>query len=186
MGEEAGNTQRLVKILAVDDEETVLKLYERLIADLGHQVVLARTGGQAIDIINRECVDLVILDLKLPDIDGSQLLAMIKEKVPSAPVIIVTAHPTLESSIESIRAGGVYDYIIKPFGSDALQLVVRRAVERTILMSENKRLMHRLEVANLALAERVEQLEKIAGAALGYEGTISQLQERIKQLEDKK
>jgi DNA-binding NtrC family response regulator len=186
MSQEEIAAQRLIKILAIDDDETVLKLYQRLLADLGHPVVVARTGAQALEIINKENVDLVILDLKLPDVHGCELLGQIKEKLNNAPVIIVTAHPTLESSIESIRAGGVYDYIIKPFASDALQLVVRRAVERTILMSENKRLMHRLEVAHQALGERVEQLEKIAGTALGYEGTIAQLQERIKQLEEKK
>lgn len=179
------NSSREIKILAIDDEETIAKIYQGLIPGMGHRLVVARTGAQAMQRVSEEIFDLVILDLKLPDIDGHRLLAQIRDKIGTAPVIIVTAHPSIESSIAAIRAGGVYDYIIKPFGSDNLNLVVRRAIEKALLTGENKRLLKRLEVANQALTERVEQLESVASMAAGYESRIAALTERIKQLERK-
>lgn len=185
MSHEDMNLQRVIKILVVDDEDTVVKLYQKVISEMGHRVVVAKTGCEAMERINKENFDLIILDLKLPDIHGCKLLDQIKGKIGDAPVIIATAHPTLESSIAAIRAGSVYDYIIKPFGSDDLNLVIRRAVEKALLKNDNKRLLKRLEIANQALMERVEQLEKIATVALDYEGQIVELKVRIKQLEEK-
>jgi len=183
MDQEEIKLQKMVKILAIDDEETVAKLYQSLITEMGYTVVIAKTGKDAVARIDKESFDLVLLDLKLPDVHGCELLGQIKEKIGNAPVIIVTAHPTLESSIDAIRTGGVYDYIIKPFKADALKVVIRRAVEKALLTSENKRLLKRLEISNQVLGERVEQLEKVASVALSYEGKISELKEQIRQLE---
>lgn len=173
-----------MKILAVDDEESALKLYTSLLKEDGYDVATAQTGTQALAQIEKEHFDLVILDLRLPDVHGTELLKEIRERAEDLSIIIVTANPSLESSMEAVRAG-VYDYIIKPFSSKDLKMVVQRAIEKVRLTVENKRLLKKLEKTNAALTERVDELERFAKIATGYEETITELKGRMKELEEK-
>lgn len=173
---------RVMKILVVDDEQTTVKLYLKLLDEMGHKAVVAMKGEEAVEKVDKERFDLVILDLVLPDIHGSEVLRRIKDKLQGAPVVIVTANPSLESSIDAIKTGGVYDYITKPFGHEELSMVVRRAVEKAGLMTENRRLFNRLEATNKALTERVDQLEKCAHMAFDYDKKIKELENEIKKL----
>jgi len=172
-----------LKILAIEDEETSSVLYTNVLGQVGHEVMIVRTGTEAVQKINAETFDLIILDLKLPDTDGIDVLKRIKTQISWTPVVIITAHPSLESSIEAIRTGGVYEYLIKPFGHQQLLDAVNRALERAKLTLENQRLLKRLERTNQALTERVDQLEKFARIAEDYENKICELKERIRQLE---
>jgi len=167
------------KILAIDDDDTILKLYCSILGEEGYDIETASTGKEALKMISQDSFDLVFLDLKLPDISGTDVLKKIREKLEWAPVVVVTANPSLESSIEAIRAGGVYEYIIKPFGADNLKLAIRRALEKNEMMIENKRLMKRLERTNEALSERVDELEKFAKVTMDYEKEISDLKKKI-------
>ena len=175
--------QKDMKILAIDDEETALRLYQGVLREDGHKVDVAMTGQEGIDKVNQGNYDLIILDLKLPDIFGTDLLKKIVDKITWIPVIIITAHPSLESSIDAIRTGGVHEYIIKPFGAEDLKLAVRRVVEKNSLMIENQRLLTKLERANQALSQRVDELEKCARIAQNYEQKVEELQQKIKTLE---
>ena len=176
---------RKMKVLVVDDDEIAVKLYVNLLDNMGHRPVVAQTGKAAIEKALQIHFDLVILDLVLPDIHGIDVLKEIREYLRGAPVVIVTANPSLESSIDAIRAGGVYDYITKPFGQQDLKMVVARAIEKAALMTENKRLLKRLDATNQALTERVDQLEKFAHTAVGYVDKITELKNKIKDLEGK-
>ena len=177
--------QDKISILAVDDEAGTLKLYTSILKGDNYHLETASTGGEAIEKMRNEHFDLVLLDLRLPDIDGMQVLKEIQEKTDAVSVIIVTANPSLDSSIEAVRAG-VYDYIVKPFGSEDLKMVVSRAVEKVKLVIQNRRLSRKLEKTNKALVERVEELEKCAKIATSYEGQLEELTRRIKELEKKK
>jgi len=161
----------------------VIRLYQSILREDGHQVDIAMTGQAGIDKVNKGNYELIILDLKLPDIYGTELLKQIVDKIAWVPVIIITAHPSLESSIDAIRTGGVYEYIIKPFGAEDLKLAIRRVVEKTRLMIENQRLLKKLERANQALSQRVDELEKCARVAQNYEKRIEELQHKIRDLE---
>ena len=178
-------SKKSMRILAVDDDETIIKLYNNILKNMGHDIEVAYSGAEAIEKVAKESFDMFILDLILPDITGTELLKKIKEKIQGAPVIIVTANPTLESSMDAIKTGGVYDYIVKPFESKDLHSVIQRAIEKAELINENRRLWKKLEKANQALMERVNDLEKFAQVVIDYEGQINELKGKIENLEDK-
>jgi len=172
-----------LKVLAIEDEETSSTLYMNVLGQAGHEVVVVKTGGEAVEKIKAETFDLILLDLKLPDIDGIDVLKKVKNEIGWTPVVIITAHPSLDSSIEAIRTGGVYEYLVKPFGHQQLSDAIDRALDRARLTLENQRLLKRLQRTNQALTERVDQLEKFARVAEDYERKIDELKEKIKRLE---
>jgi len=183
MSDDSQEFLQKMSVLAIDDEDTTAKLYVSLFKEMGHNVVVAKTGSEVVDKVREQRFDLIILDLKLPDIHGNELLNQIQDKIEGAPVIIVTANPSLESSVEAIRTGGVYDYIAKPFDMKKLKMVVKRAVEKVSLTTENKRLLRKLEVTNKALSQRVDELESFAQEAVGYEGKLTGLAKQVKELQ---
>ena len=185
MDQQEPEAQKRMRILAVDDEETIVKLYNNILQNMGHDLVVAHSGAEATQKVAEQQFDLLILDLVLPDMTGIDLLKQIKEKIGEVPVVIVTAKPTLESSMDAIKTGGVYDYIVKPFESRELQEIIQKAVERAELINENRRLWRKLEKANQVLVERVNDLEKFAQVVVDYEGQIGELKTKIKKLEDK-
>jgi DNA-binding NtrC family response regulator len=125
-------------ILVVDDESLIRwTLAERLTAD-GHRVVEAETAKAAIGHFESG-VDLVLLDYKLPDSDGLQVLKTMKAQDPDVPVILLTAFSSIETAVEAMKQGA-YHYANKPFNLDELSLVVQKALETTQLRREVKAL----------------------------------------------
>ncbi|MBL7170479.1 MAG: response regulator [Candidatus Omnitrophica bacterium] len=168
-----------MNILAVDDEENVRNLYATVLGEEGYRVVTASSGAEAIEKVKKEELDLIILDLKMPDMHGTEVLREIREVIDGISVIIVTAYPSLESSIEAIKVG-VYDYIIKPFSPKQLRLVAKRVAEKIGLVREKERLLKKLEEKNKRLEENVDELENIANVAMIRE---KDLKNKIKELE---
>jgi DNA-binding NtrC family response regulator len=183
--ENAEKPKLKLKILAIEDDQTIIKLYQHILSNDGHRVISAMSGAEAIKKLKEEAFDLVCLDLKLPDMDGVELLKLIKRKVEWIPVIIVTANPTLESSVAAVNAGIVTEYIAKPFDTKELVLIVRQSVEKARLALENKRLLKRLENTNQALTERVQQLEEFAKDTVKMQDKISELNQYVRALEQK-
>ena len=105
------------RILIVDDEEVVRLSYLRILAGLNYNVHAAWTWHQVAQLLQQEPFDVVLLDLRMPDMNGIAVLKMIKECWPDAHVIIITGYPTLDSVKEAV-ALGVYDYLTKPVGPD--------------------------------------------------------------------
>jgi two-component system, NtrC family, response regulator AtoC len=121
-------------ILVVDDEQLIRwSLAERLRAD-GYDVVEAATGGEALERV-ADGVDLVLLDYKLPDIDGVRVLRTIKEGDPDILVILLTAFATIETAVEAMKIGA-YHFANKPFNLDDISLTVAKALETTQLRRE--------------------------------------------------
>lgn len=174
-----------MNFLAIEDDQTVIKLYEKFLAEEGHTLVSATTGADGIKKMDGGAYDLIFMDLKLPDMDGMDLVRRVKDKLEWMPVIIVTANPTLESSIEAVNIGIVTEYIVKPFDSQELVLVIDKAVEKAKLAIENKRLLKKLEISNKALTERVEELEDFAKMAVEYKEKVAKLNTHIQALQAK-
>ena len=175
--------KKKVSILAVDDEDEVRNLYATILSEEGYRVVTASRGGEAVEKAENEKFDLMLLDIKMPDMTGIDVLKKLKGKLEGTLVIIVTAYPSVESTIEAIRTG-VYDYIIKPFSPKDLRVVVRMAAEKGRLIGENKILVKKLEQANSELREKLYQLEKFTKIATGREERMAELKEKIRQLEE--
>ena len=129
----------LKHILIVDDEAPMRKNVCDLLSDKGYALSETGNGKDAIQKIKTEPVDLVLLDINLPEMDGLTALSKIKTYTPDLPVIIFTAYGTSERAIEAMKSGA-YDYIEKPFELDEFLLIVERALEFSKLVGEVKEL----------------------------------------------
>ena len=115
------------KILVVDDEDIVRTSCSRTLSPEGYDVRLAKNGAEGLKMASEERFDLVLTDLKMPDMDGIEVLRIIKEQWPETAVIIVTGYQTVDTAVKAIKLGA-YDYIEKPFTPDALVTAVREAL----------------------------------------------------------
>jgi DNA-binding NtrC family response regulator len=140
-------------ILVVDDEKSMRDSMHMLLRD-SYNVHLAKSGKEAISIVKEHAIDLVLLDIRLPEIDGIEVLKIIKGHDESIEVIMVTAVILVKHAVEAIRIGA-YDYITKPFDIDALQEQVEKVLEKRMLMQENTFLRR--------MIEKDYQFEKIVG-----------------------
>lgn len=104
-------------VLVVDDEEVVRLSYLRALAGAHCDVEAVRTGNDALRVLEQHPFDVVMLDLRMPGMDGMSVLKTIKEKWPESEVIIITGYPSLETAKEAVRLGA-YDYLAKPIGPD--------------------------------------------------------------------
>jgi DNA-binding NtrC family response regulator len=132
------------RILIVDDEDGMRRLLSRVLAREGYDTSAVGSGAEALRLVANERFDLVVTDIKMPEMDGLQLLAELKEYEPSLPIIVITAYGTIENAVQALRSGA-YDYIAKPFENDEIKLTVAKAFERERLLAENRYLHAELE-----------------------------------------
>jgi DNA-binding NtrC family response regulator len=132
------------KVLVVDDEEIVLKSCSRILKGEGHQVFTALSGHKAFEILASQPIDLVITDIKMPGMDGMELLERMKKEYPDILVIMITGYSTVQSAVQAMKLGA-FDYIPKPFTPDEVTVVVERAMEKKSLVVENIYLRKELE-----------------------------------------
>ena len=115
------------KVLIVDDEESVLELLEDVLADEGFQVRRAENGSEALDMIARESFDVVLMDIRMPEMDGMEALRRIQEQSRKTGVILMTAYATTDVAIQAMKMGA-FDYVLKPFDLDEVVMVIKKAV----------------------------------------------------------
>jgi len=132
------------RILVVDDEDGMRRLLSRVLTREGYETSAVGSGAEALRLVASERFDLVVTDIKMPEMDGLQLLAELKEYEPSLPIIVITAYGTIENAVQALRSGA-YDYIAKPFENDEIKLTVAKAFERERLLAENRYLHAELE-----------------------------------------
>jgi DNA-binding NtrC family response regulator len=130
---------RMTNILVIDDDLRMKQLIEEILAEEGYEVESLSDSREALLLLKEKHYDIIITDLKMPYVDGMDILAYAKQINPDALVIMITAHGTIESAIEAVKKGA-YDYIQKPFDPDHLLLIINRASEHLRLIYENKRL----------------------------------------------
>jgi DNA-binding NtrC family response regulator len=117
------------RILVIDDEDIVRTSCSRALVPEGYEVKLAKNGIEGLKMIGEEKCDIVLTDLKMPDMDGIEVLQKIKEGWPDIEVIIITGYQTVDTAVKSIKLGA-FDYIEKPFTPDALLVAVAKAMDR--------------------------------------------------------
>ena len=132
------------KVLIVDDEAIIRESLRDWLSDVGHQVLTAENGFQALEIIEKEKPGIAFVDLVMPRMDGIELLKRAKEISPSIDVIIITAYGSIPTAINAMREGA-YDYIEKPFCPERAELLVDKLVEHQRLIEENISLHQKLE-----------------------------------------
>jgi DNA-binding NtrC family response regulator len=132
-----------MNILIVDDEEVLQDVLTVLIRKEGHRTLSAYSGEEAIEVLEREDVDLVLLDMMLPGMHGMQVLQEIRRRWPDQVVIVVTAYSSIESAIDAMREGA-FHYIPKPFKNEEVLLTIRKGLEQRSLTMENQSLREQL------------------------------------------
>ncbi|NDY43301.1 sigma-54-dependent Fis family transcriptional regulator [Dissulfurirhabdus thermomarina] len=158
------------RILIVDDDAAIRDGSAQVLGRAGHEISEAATGREALDLLGRYAFDLILLDLKMPDINGLDLLRRIREQDPAVPVVMITAYGTMENAVEAMRLGA-NDFLSKPFEPEELRLVVDRTLQARRLALENlylKEELRRQEGApeivgrSPALRRLLEQAERVA------------------------
>ncbi len=132
------------RILLVDDEPDMLENCSRILSRQGHTCVIAANGREALAILERERPDLLVTDLKMPEMDGMALLRHAHEMDPTLPVIMLTAFATIESAVAAVKEGA-FDYLPKDFSVDQLRVAVERALRHRGLQVENRNLRQQLQ-----------------------------------------
>ena len=135
-----------MKIMLVDDEERFLSTTQKLLNKKGIDVVTATSGAEALEMLNHKYIHVVILDVKMPGMDGNETLQEIKKQFPLVEVIMLTGHATVESAIDGLKSGAT-DYLMKPTEIDELITKAREAfqkrqmLEEKILMAQSRKYM---------------------------------------------
>jgi DNA-binding NtrC family response regulator len=156
------------RILVVEDEEKLRRVIELQLLSAGFDVDKAATAEEALKIVDR--ADLVLTDLKLPNMDGLEFLGLIRRQNSLVPVIMMTAYGTVETAVEAMKAGAT-DFLLKPFSLDHLMQVVQKGLEMRALRDENRKLKaelgRRYEFDNIigrssAMQEIFDTVERVA------------------------
>src|SRR3990167_7973062 len=126
-------------ILIADDEASIRTILTRAMEKKGLGVIRAKTGGEALEFLKNSPVDLALLDIRMPDVSGLDILSH-QDQFPSRPILfMMTAQDTMENAVEAMKRGA-YDYLTKPFDLDELSILVDRALETRRLHRENEQL----------------------------------------------
>ncbi len=151
-----------IDILVIDDEESLRNVLEELLTDEGHKVTTAADGEHALALFEQGRHPLVLVDIRLPNISGLEVLEKIKASEPDTQVIIITSYASLHSAVCALRAGAT-DYLIKPFEQfEIVTNVINRSVERIRLIHDNKLLVSRLKKHNVELEKVNHVLQELA------------------------
>jgi two-component system NtrC family response regulator len=131
-------------ILIVDDEKNYLLVLSAVLEEEGYEVLTTSSSLEALEIQKASDVDLVLTDMKMPGMDGIEVLEQIKTRDPELPVIMMTAHGTVDKAVEAMQKGA-YSYILKPFDNERLTLYVKKAIATYEVVKENRRLRNAVE-----------------------------------------
>lgn len=142
------------KILVVDDEMLVRNFLAETLRRKGIEVSTAENGKKALAQLKDATFDMVITDLKLPDLTGLEILCKVKELNPSTIVVIITAFGSIENTVEAMRLGA-FNYIQKPFSAEVIEAVIEKAKEHLTLVEENQYLRHQVSTGGARTAPRV-------------------------------
>ena len=147
-----------IQILIAEDDDSFREMIQDFLRSPQRLIFSFKNGQEAIQTLRKENFDLIITDLMMPGADGMEVLREAKERYPDSVVILITGYASLDSALQAIR-GGAYDYIRKPFKLDELEIVVKNACEKIMLVRENKGLLRRLKEA----LEEMKRLELSPG-----------------------
>ena len=146
-------------ILVVDDEPGILSSLRRLLRPAGYRIFTAEGGQAGLSILEQEAVDLVISDMRMPEMNGAQFLEQVRNRWPGTTRILLTGYADVSSTIEAINRGEIYRYIAKPWDDNDLTLIIRDALEHRRLQNENARLLVLTRAQNDELRDLNANLE---------------------------
>lgn len=137
-------SQRNPRILIVDDELHVRESLSHWFTEDGYETEAAGSGSEALSLLGRRSFDVIVSDIKMPKMDGLELLGRVREKDPNVAIVLVTAYASVDTAVHALKAGA-YDYLVKPFDPEELSRIVAKACEKVSLTKENAALKQRLK-----------------------------------------
>lgn len=150
----------MAKILVIDDERAIRNTLKEILEYEKYQVDLAEDANQAQDIIKGNEYDIILCDIKMPDMDGLELLPILTEKHPDTPVVMISGHGNIDTAVEAIKKGA-YDFIEKPLDLNRLLITIRNAMDKSNLVTETKK-----------LRKKVNQRYQIVGESKAIDGIL--------------
>ncbi len=128
-------------ILLVDDEPNIISSLKRVLMDEQYRVYSANNGADALEVLKRQKVKVVISDEKMPGMSGAEFLSIVRTRFPATVRIVLTGHASIEAAMNAVNNGEIYRFFTKPWGDLDLKLSIRSAVEKYDLDAENRRLL---------------------------------------------
>ena len=162
-------------LLCVDDEANILNSLKRLFRPVGYRLFTAGGGEEALQIMERESIDLVVSDMRMPGMNGAQVLAAVRARWPDTVRILLTGYADIASTVEAINAGQLHSYVSKPWDDNEILLVVRDALERKSLQRDKARLE--------ALTHR--QNEELKQLNAGLEAKVAERTAEVREAHEK-
>lgn len=164
-------------MLCVDDEPNIVSALRRLFRGSGYRVLTATSGAQALELMQTESVDLIISDMRMPIMDGAQLLEQVRQRWPGTSRLLLTGYADMASTVAAINRGGVYRYITKPWNDSELLGNVHQAFELQGLVREKQRLELLTQQQNLSLKDLNATLED---KVMARTQELSQVNDKLK------
>lgn len=146
-------------LLFVDDEPNILKSLKRLFRGSEYNILLAENGAEGLKVLTENPVDLIISDMRMPQMDGAEFLSRAAERWPSTVRILLTGYADMESTISAVNKGKIYSYCSKPWEDNELKILVNNALEQKRLLDERQQLFAIIEERNQQLKALNDQLE---------------------------
>jgi DNA-binding NtrC family response regulator len=135
---------KMPRILVVDDEKAMRESLNDWLKEDGYQVGLAESGNKAVDMARKDPWEVILLDLKMPGMDGLETLKKLKEVRPDAEILMMTAYATVDTAVQAMKEGA-FDYLVKPFDPDEVEMLIQKIVAHKDLVLENILLRKKLE-----------------------------------------
>ncbi len=166
-------------ILTIDDEENIRDSFRLFLEDFDYRVVEARNGREGLQLFEREQPDLVLCDLRMPEVDGLEVLATLKEQAPETPIIVVSGTGVIGDAVEAIRLGA-WNYLLKPIQDMSVLIhAINQAMERARLIKENRAYQEHLEAE---VARRTEALQKVVGELNSSHRQLQEKEEKYRSI----
>ncbi len=165
-------------LLFVDDEANILSALKRLFKPFGYRLFTAESGAQGLLIMASEKIDLVISDMRMPEMTGAQFLAKVREKWPEPVRILLTGHAEIADTIDAINNGEIYRYISKPWDDNDIVLVIKHALEKKALEQKHEKLEFGFMTAIRIFSNLIEMRE---GSMAGHSRRVAELTRAIAQ-----
>ncbi len=170
------------KLLIVDDEEGIRKVLSIALTDSGYTVFTARDGKEALDIFHKENPPIVLTDIKMPGMDGIELLKTLKQESPDTEVIMITGHGDMELAIKSLKYQAI-DFVTKPINDDVLEIALNRAHEKIRMRQQLRQYTENLESLVREKSARLVEIERQVAVGQAVEGLSSAMRAMALDLE---
>ncbi|OHC63089.1 MAG: two-component system response regulator [Rhodocyclales bacterium GWA2_65_20] len=175
--------ERPLTLLFVDDEAGILSSLRRLFRPHGYRILTAESGAEGLEVLGKEEVDLVVSDMRMPNMDGAQFLKQVRARWPQVVRLLLTGYADISSTIAAINQGEIYRYISKPWDDEEIVSTIKDALERKRLERENVRLAELTQRQNEELKELNAGLEqKVAARTAEVQQTLAFLEQAHKEL----